>query len=53
MTRLREEGLLYYVRFRRAGETATPTWVDSSGSLTVEAAIREAEERAPSPIHWK
>jgi hypothetical protein len=47
-----ENGLLYYVRFRRAGETSTPTWPDSGGSADLEAAVRAAEVRVPSPIRW-
>lgn len=46
-------GLIYYVRFWRAGETATPTWPDSGGDLDPEAAMRTAEARAPSPIRWE
>lgn len=46
------DGLLYFVRFRRAGETREPTWPDSAGYSTIEAAMRAAEARAPSPIDW-
>jgi hypothetical protein len=46
------DGLLFYVRFRRAGETSTPTWPDSAGYATVDAAMKAAEERAPSTITW-
>jgi hypothetical protein len=45
-------GLLYYVRFRYAGETTTPTWPDSGGKTDVEAAMREAESRVPSAVRW-
>lgn len=47
-----ESGLLFYVRFRRAGETSTPTWPDSAGYVTIDEAIRAAEERAPTAIVW-
>ena len=46
-------GLLYCVRFRRAGETSTPTWPDSGASRDVEAAVRAAAALAPSPIRWE
>jgi hypothetical protein len=49
---LSDEGLLYYVRFRHAGETTEPTWPDSAGYDTVGAAMRNAEERVPSGIAW-
>lgn len=51
-TRPGESGLLFYVRFRRAGETSTPTWPDSAGYVTIGEAIRAAEERAPTAIVW-
>ncbi|MBB3327480.1 hypothetical protein [Microlunatus antarcticus] len=47
------DGLLYYVRFRRAGDTATPTWPDSGGTADIEVAVRAAEALAPSPIRWE
>ena len=49
---LGRDGLLYYVRFRRAGDPTTPTWVDSGGHAMVEEAMRTAEANAPSPIKW-
>lgn len=49
---LNEEGLLYYVRFRHAGETSEPTWPDSSGYDSINAAIVNAEARVPSRIVW-
>lgn len=49
---LSADGVLYFVRFRHAGETTEPTWPDSSGYSTVAAAMRAAEARAPSPIDW-
>lgn len=49
---LGEDGLLYYVRFRHAGETVEPTWPDSAGYDTIDGAIRSAETRAPSRIVW-
>ncbi|MDC7121968.1 hypothetical protein OMK64_10510 [Cellulomonas fimi] len=36
--------MLFYVRFRRAGETSTSTWPDSAGYVTIDEAIRAAEE---------
>lgn len=47
-----DDGLLYYVRFRHAGETDEPTWPDSIGHDTIDAAIRSAEARVPSQIVW-
>ncbi|WP_045730416.1 hypothetical protein [Pseudarthrobacter chlorophenolicus] len=49
---LGKEGLLYYVRFRHAGETEEPTWPDSEGQTTIEAAVSIAEQRTPSQITW-
>ena len=46
------DGLLYYVRFQRAGQTATPTWVDSQAHTTVDEAMATAQAKAPSPISW-
>ena len=46
------DGLLYYVRFRRAGESDTPTWVDSAGYSTIEQAMSAAQEKSPSEITW-
>ena len=50
---LSPEGLLYYARFRHAGETSEPTWVDSPGRATIDAAISDAQEKAPGSITWK
>ena len=49
---LGDNGLLYYVRFRRAGERSEPTWVDSSGHETAAAAMADAQEQSPTPIRW-
>jgi hypothetical protein len=46
------DGVLYYVRFTGAGDARMPTWVESSGRGTLEAAMAAAEERAPTPIVW-
>lgn len=46
------DGLLYYVRFRHAGATMEPTWPDSSGYRTVDAAMCAAQKRVPSAIDW-
>lgn len=45
-------GNLFYVRFRAAGQRGERTVVDSGGHATVEAAMRTAQSRAPSPIAW-
>jgi hypothetical protein len=45
-------GLLYYARFRDAGRKVRRTWPDTIGYATVEAAMRAAEDKAPSPIVW-
>lgn len=47
------EGMLYYVRFRHAGKNDMPTWPDSAGYPTVDAAMRSARARVPSPIVWE
>ena len=49
---LGDDGLLYYVRFRKAGSMEQPTWVDSGGYRTVHAAMAAAELKAPSAIIW-
>ena len=48
-----EDGVLYYVRFRSAGDKRTPTMVDSRGLAALSEAIAIAEQQAPSPIRWK
>lgn len=49
--RLNSDGVLFYVRFRHAGDARNP-WPDSLGSQTVEAAMRSAEDTAPTKIDW-
>ena len=49
---LNADGVLYYVRFRSAGDESLPTWVDSPGFDTIEAAVAEAQAKAPAPIEW-
>ena len=49
---LSPQALLYYARFQRAGETSEPTWVDSIGRQTIDAAMRDAQEKAPASITW-
>ncbi len=50
---LNGRGVLYYYRFRKAGDLSTPTWPDSSGFLEVEQAMLAAQESAPSSIEWE
>ncbi len=50
---LNEKGFLYYVRFRCAGETAEPTWVDSDGYHDINGAIEEAESKITGRIQWQ
>jgi hypothetical protein len=50
---LSSEGLLYYARFRHAGEQSEPTSVDSIGRSTIDVAMRDAEEAAPGAITWE
>jgi hypothetical protein len=50
--RMNENGVLYYCRFRRAGENTTPTWPDSAGYPDIERAMLAAQEQSPSPITW-
>jgi hypothetical protein len=47
------DGCLYYVRFRAAGSTATPTTVDSIGFSRLVDAAEAANLKAPSPIRWE
>jgi hypothetical protein len=49
---LGDSGMLYYVRFQRAGERNEPTAVDSIGHETAAAAMADAQEKAPSRIRW-
>ena len=49
---LGQDGLLYYVRFKHAGELTTPTWPDSAGYSTIKSAMKAAEERTPGAITW-
>ena len=49
---LGENGYLYYVRFRRAGEQSEPTAVDSPGHETAAAAMADAQSQSPAPIRW-
>ena len=47
------DGLLYYVRFARAGRTEEKPWPESGGATPLEEAVAEAERRAPTPIRWE
>ena len=49
---MNELGVLYYYRFRHAGEMTTPTWADSAGFPEIEQAMLAAQERSPSEITW-
>jgi hypothetical protein len=46
------DGVLYYVRFRMAGNADEPTWVDSGGQATLAEAKAVAERRLQSDITW-
>lgn len=46
------DGCLYYVRFVRAGQTTTPTWVDGVGHLTIEEGMAAAQLNVPTAIRW-
>ena len=50
---LSSEGFLYYVRFRHAGESAEPTWVDSPGHLSVADAKSFADTKVVGGISWR
>lgn len=49
---MNELGVLYYCRFRHAGELTTPTWPDSAGFPDIAQAMLEAQNRSPSVINW-
>ncbi len=49
---LGDEGFLYYVRFKHAGDRTTPTWVDGSGHRSLADAVADAERAAASPLRW-
>lgn len=50
---LNEYGVLYYVRFRYAGENEEPTWVDSKGYQTINEAVEEADSKVAGRIQWQ
>lgn len=45
------DGLLYYVRFRAAGQDRYP-WPEGAAFDDLDAAKRSAEAQAPSPVVW-
>jgi hypothetical protein len=47
------DGLIYYVRFARAGWTREKPWPESGGHAAVAEAMADAEQRAPTPIRWE
>jgi hypothetical protein len=47
------DGVLYYARFQRAGDTSTATWVDTPGHPTLAAAMQAAEQRVVSGVKWQ
>ena len=49
---LNAEGVLYYVRFRKALEPLEPTWPDSSGYTDINEAMAYAQSKVPGSIHW-
>ena len=51
-TPLGPDGVLHYARFRDAGRTDGPTWVETPGRPTVDEAVADAAARASSPIEW-
>jgi hypothetical protein len=46
------DGFLYYVRYRKADSTETPTWVDGGGFASLDEAVAAAENGVPSPVIW-
>jgi len=50
---LNKDGVLYYYRFVKAGDSRTPTWPDSGGYSDIADAMRAAQKRAPSTIEWE
>ncbi len=50
---LNDKGVLYYVRFRKAGEAVEPTWVDSAGYQNIGEAIAKAESKVTGSIKWQ
>lgn len=46
------EGFLYYARFRHAGEYSLPTWVESLGHRTIDAAMNDAVAKVPGEVLW-
>ena len=47
-----DAGLIYYVRFRYAGQTDQAHWVDSGGFTTIADAVNEAESKVRGTIKW-
>jgi hypothetical protein len=50
---LSHDGFLYYARFQRTGETSEPTWVDTFARQSIDAAMRDAQEKVPVSITWE
>ena len=50
---MNSEGVLYYVRFKNAGEATEPTWVDSQGYQDIHNAIAEAEAKVTGTLKWQ
>jgi len=46
------EGVLYYVRFQRAGQPVLPTTVDTPGFASVNCALEAAEGKVRGGIRW-
>ncbi|MDQ2076750.1 hypothetical protein, partial [Marinimicrobium sp. ABcell2] len=47
-----ENGLIYYVRFRYAGELDQVHWADSIGHTKISDAVKEAESKVQGGIRW-
>jgi hypothetical protein len=47
------DGVLYYARFQRAGDTSASTWVDTPGHQTLVAAMEAAELKVASGVAWR
>ncbi len=47
------DGVLYYARFRCAGDLSSPTWVETQGEATLQAAMDAAALKVVGGITWR
>ena len=50
---LNAQGVIYYGRYKQALQQEEPTWPDTFGDATVEAAMRSIELKIGKKIRWQ